>query len=302
MKYLILLVKAITLVLLLLLYLGELEPISLLAGLKARYKLAQYYIDVVSGIAIFLLLLDFVQVLVVNFYRRRHRIRGDDNFVVGIGQIYSIVLVLGLGVGLLSLFQIQIREVLTSLSIIFAGLVLLTKDYVSNMINGMIMTFSGELSIGDNIRIGQHRGKIVDITLQNIHLINDDDDVIYIPNSVFLTTDIVNFTKREIKRTELDFEIDLKYLETVEELERILIEALQPYQDLIKENSYYLRVAEVNRMGVVMKFQYILKEPNKDLERAIRRTAIRRLVKIISGREKFVDKIPELPDEFPGHA
>ena len=131
MKYLILLVKAITLVLLLLLYLGELEPISLLAGLKARYKLAQYYIDVVSGIAIFLLLLDFVQVLVVNFYRRRHRIRGDDNFVVGIGQIYSIVLVLGLGVGLLSLFQIQIREVLTSLSIIFAGLVLLTKDYVS---------------------------------------------------------------------------------------------------------------------------------------------------------------------------
>ena len=302
MKYLILLVKAITLVLLLLLYLGELEPISLLAGLKARYKLAQYYIDVVSGIAIFLLLLDFVQVLVVNFYRRRHRIRGDDNFVVGIGQIYSIVLVLGLGVGLLSLFQIQIREVLTSLSIIFAGLVLLTKDYVSNMINGMIMTFSGELSIGDNIRIGQHRGKIVDITLQNIHLINDDDDVIYIPNSVFLTTDIVNFTKREIKRTSLDFEIDLKYLETVEELERILIEALQPYQDLIKENSYYLRVAEVNRMGVVMKFQYILKEPNKDLERAIRRTAIRRLVKIISGREKFVDKIPELPDELPGHA
>lgn len=302
MKYLILLVKAIALILLVLLYLGELEPISLLAGLKARYKLAQYYIDVVSGIAIFLLLLDFVQVLVVNFYRRRHRIRGDDNFVVGIGQIYSIVLVLGLGVGLLSLFQIQIREVLTSLSIIFAGLVLLTKDYVSNMINGMIMTFSGELSIGDNIRIGQHRGKIVDITLQNIHLINDDDDVIYIPNSVFLTTDIVNFTKREIKRTSLDFEIDLKYLETVEELERILTDALQPYQDLIKENSYYLRVAEVNRMGVVMKFQYILKEPNKDLERAIRRTAIRRLVKIISGREKFVDKIPELPDEFPGHA
>ena len=302
MKYLILLVKAIALVLLILLYLGELEPISLLAGLKARYKLAQYYIDVVSGIAIFLLLLDFVQVLVVNFYRRRHRIRGDDNFVVGIGQIYSIVLVLGLGVGLLSLFQIQIREVLTSLSIIFAGLVLLTKDYVSNMINGMIMTFSGEMSIGDNIRIGQHRGKIVDITLQNIHLINDDDDVIYIPNSVFLTTDIVNFTKREIKRTSLDFEIDLKYLETVEELESILTDALQPYQDLIKENSYYLRVAEVNRMGVVMKFQYILKEPNKDLERAIRRTAIRRLVKIISGREKFVDKIPELPDEFPGHA
>lgn len=85
-------------------------------------------------------------------------------------------------------------------------------------------------------------------------------------------------------------------------MERNLVEALRPFEDLIKENSYYLRVAEVNRSGVVMKFQYILKEPNKDLERAIRRKAVRRLVEIISGREKFVDKIPELPEDFPGHA
>ncbi len=303
MKYVVLIVKAIILVLLIALYIGELDISWLLTGLKARYRTTMhYYIDVLSGIAIFLILLDFVQFTIVWFYRRKHRIRGDDNFIIGVGHLYSIILVLGLAVGLLLLFQIQIKEVLTSLSIIFAGLVLLTKDYVSNMINGMIMTFSGELTIGDNVRIGQHRGKIIDITLQNIHLVNDDDDVIYVPNNVVLMTDIVNYTKREIKRTSLDFEIDLKYLDTVEELEMKLIAALEPYHDLIKENSYYLRVADVHRSGVVMKFQYILKEPNKELERAIRRTAIRRLVQIISGREKIVDNIPEIPEDFPGHA
>lgn len=303
MKYVVLILKALVLILLVLVYIGELDIAFLLAGMKNKYRLAMsYYIEVLSGIAIFLLLLDFVQFFVVGFYRRRNKVRGEDNFIVGIGHLYSIILVIGLTIGLLSLFRIEIREVMTSISIIFAGLVLLTKDYVANMINGMIMTFSGELSIGDNIRIGQHRGKIVDITLQNIHLINDDDDVIYVPNNVVLTSDIVNYTKREVKRTSLDFEIDLKYLDTVEELERNLVEALRPFEDLIKENSYYLRVAEVNRSGVVMKFQYILKEPNKDLERAIRRKAVRRLVEIISGREKFVDKIPELPEDFPGHA
>ncbi len=303
MKYLILLIKAIALVLLILLYIEELDISWLLVGLKARFATAlRYYIDVIAGIAIFLILLDFVQFSVVGFYRRRNHVRGEDNFVVGIGHLYNIILVLGLTIGLLSLFQVQIREVLTSLSIIFAGLVLLTKDYVSNMINGMIMTFSGELSIGDNIRIGQHRGKITDITLQNIHLVNDDDDVIYVPNNLALTIDIVNYTKREIKRTSLDFAIDLKYLDTVEGLERQLIEALRAYHDLIKENSYYLRVAEVNRMEVVMKFQYILKEPNKELERAIRRTAVRRLVEIISGREKIVDNLPDIPEDFPGLA
>jgi len=303
MKYFILAFKAILLVLLMLLYIGEIDITSLLGMLKSRYRRPMaYYVDVLSGIAIFLLLLDFVQYTVVWFYRRRTKVRGEDNFIVGIGQLYSIILVIGLAIGLLSLFRIQIKEVLTSISIIFAGLVLLTKEYVSNVINGMIMTFSGELSIGDNIRIGQHRGKIVDITLQNIHLINDDDDVIYVPNNVALMTDIVNYTKRSVKRTSIDFEIDLKYLVTVEELERNLVETLKPFQDLIKENSYYLRVAEVNRGSVTMKFQYILNEPNKELERAIRRKVVRRIVEIISGREKFVDNIPGLPEDFPGHA
>ncbi|MEQ1744719.1 MAG: mechanosensitive ion channel domain-containing protein [Saprospiraceae bacterium] len=303
MKYLVLGLKAVVLVLLMMLYIGEVDVSYLLEGLKQRYREPmRYYVDVVSAIAIFLLLLDFVQVTVVWFYRRRAKIKGDDNFIVGIGQLYSIILVIGLTIGLLSLFRININEVMTSISIIFAGLVLLTKDYISNVINGMIMTFSGELSIGDNIRIGQHRGKIVDITLQNIHLINDDDDVIYIPNNVALMTDIVNYTKRTVKRTSIDFEIDLKYLVTVEELERNLVQTLRPFQDLIKDNSYYLRVAEVNRGSVTMKFQYILNEPNKELERAIRRKVVRRLVEIISGREKFVDNIPGLPEDFPGHA
>lgn len=303
MKYFILAFKALLLVLLLLLYIGEIDITPLLGMLKSRYRNPMvHYVDVLSGIAIFLLLLDFVQYTLVWFYRRRTKVRGEDNFIVGIGQLYSIILVIGLTIGLLSLFRVQIKEVLTSISIIFAGLVLLTKEYVSNVINGMIMTFSGELSIGDNIRIGQHRGKIVDITLQNIHLINDDDDVIYVPNNVALMTDIVNYTKRSVKRTSIDFEIDLKYLVTVEELERNLVETLKPFQDLIKENSYYLRVAEVNRGSVTMKFQYILNEPNKELERAIRRKVVRRIVEIISGREKFVDNIPGLPEDFPGHA
>jgi len=303
MKYFILAFKALLLVLLMLLYIGEIDITPLLGMLKSRYRNPMaHYVDVLSGIAIFLLLLDFVQYTLVWFYRRRTKVRGEDNFIVGIGQLYSIILVIGLTIGLLSLFRVQIKEVLTSISIIFAGLVLLTKEYVSNVINGMIMTFSGELSIGDNIRIGQHRGKIVDITLQNIHLINDDDDVIYVPNNVALMTDIVNYTKRSVKRTSIDFEIDLKYLVTVEELERNLVETLKPFQDLIKENSYYLRVAEVNRGSVTMKFQYILNEPNKELERAIRRKVVRRIVEIISGREKFVDSIPGLPEDFPGHA
>ncbi len=302
MKYLILLVKMFIFGSLVAIRLGEWDISHYYATSKYR-ELLDYYLLTLASLVLFLMLLDFVQFFTVWWYRRRHKVWGDDNFIVGVGQIYSLLLVMGIIVGLLSLFRIHVRELFTSLSIIFAGIAILTKDYISNMINGMIMTFSSQISIGDNVSIGLHRGKITDITLQSIHLLNDDDDMIYIPNNVVMNAEVVNYTKREIKRTSIDFEIDLKHLKTVEELERSLIEVLSPFKELIKPESYYLRVAEVKKEYVVMKFQYILNEPNKDLERQIRRRAIRKLVEIISEREKIADKIPELPDaDALGHA
>jgi small-conductance mechanosensitive channel len=295
MKYLGLFIKAVILIFFALVRLEEIDMVQLLANFRYR-KTIGFYFDTLSGIIIFLLLVDFIKVGILYFYRRRHKVRGEDNYMIGVGQIYTLLVYMGFIFGFMALFKIAIKEVFTSLSIIFAGIAILTKDYVSNMINGMIITFSGQLTIGDNVRIGLHRGRIVDITLQNIHLLNDDDDYIYIPNNLVFVSDVINYTKRQVKRTSIEFEIDLKYLTNVEELERNMIETLRPFHLLIKEDSYYLRVTEVKKDLVMMKFQYILKEPNKELERQIRRKTIRRLVDIISDREKIVDNISELPE------
>ncbi len=300
MKYVVLLLKLVIFTLLVLIRLGEID-VSHFYQWSRSHEALDYYVKALASIAIFLMLLDFVQFGTTGWYRRRHKIIRDDNFIIGVGQIYFLLLVVGLVVGLLSLFRIDARQLFTSLSIVFAGIAILTKDYISNMINGMIITFSGQLSIGDNVGIGQHRGKIIDITLQNIHLLNDDDDMIFIPNSLLLSAEVINYTRREVKRTSIEFEIDLKHLKNVEELERILINTLSPFQDMIKMETLYLRVAEVQKDCVSMKFQYILKEPNKDLERQIRRITTRRLVEIISEREKVADQIPNLPDT-PGHS
>lgn len=295
MKYFRLGIKFLSLVLLVLSRMGEIDISPLWSHLRLRYHaVAQYYAETLLSLVIFLLLLDFVQFVIIWVYRKRKKVAHEDNFIIGIGQIYSIVFSTGIMGGLMSLFRLEIKEVFTSLSIIFAGLVLLTKDYVSNMINGMIITFSGQMSIGDNVKIGAHKGKIIDITLQNIHILNDDDDVIYFPNNMVLTVEVVNYTKRDIKRTSIDFDIDLRHLKNIEDLEQRLIEALSPYHDAISPDSYYLRVAEVRKDALSLKFQYILKEPNKELERQTRRRTIRSLVEIISDREKKVDNLPKI--------
>lgn len=284
-KIFILIFKALSLALLVLMRMGELNISSLYQASKYRKSIDGYF-ETLSNLAIFYLILDFIQFFALWGYRRRQKIRGEDNFTIGVGHIYSILLAFGLIGGLLALFNVGFKELFTSISIIFAGLAILSKDYVSNLINGMILTFSGQISIGDMVRIGQHKGKITDITLQNIHLLNNDDDIIYIPNNTAANADLINYTKRPIKRSSVDFEIDLKLLYSIEELEDLLVKFLVPFHDYIKPDSYYLRVAEVRKDSVALKFQYILKEPDKDLERTIRRRVIRKLVEILSARKR----------------
>ncbi|MFN4081208.1 MAG: mechanosensitive ion channel family protein [Saprospiraceae bacterium] len=284
-KILVLAFKAIGLLLLVLMRMGELDIAYLYQTSKYRDSIDNY-VKALSSLTIFYLILDFIQFFALWWYRRRQKIRGEDNFTIGVGHIYSILLAFGLIGGLLALFNVGFRELFTSISIIFAGLAILSKDYVSNLINGMILTFSGQISIGDIVKIGQHKGKITDITLQNIHLLNNDDDIIYIPNNTAANADLINYTKRPIKRSSVDFEIDLKLVNTIEELEDQLIASLAPFHDRIRPESYYLRVAEVRKDSLALKFQYILNEPDKDLERTIRRRTIRKLVEILSARKR----------------
>jgi small-conductance mechanosensitive channel len=272
----------------------EMESYSIsefLPPMKPRYRdTADFYTGTVVRLVTFLLILDFFQVILVYFYKRRNGIRHDDNFVIGVSQIYHILMVGGIFLGLLSLFKVNVKEAFTSISIIFAGLAILTKEYVANMLSGMILTFSGHLRIGDQVMIGAHKGKIMDITLQNIHLRNEDDDYIYIPCNTVFFTDVINYTKMTVKRTSIEFEINSKNLDSVERLEQDIIETLEPFHDKIDADSYYLRVAEIRKDRILLKFQYILKEPNRELERLIRRKTVRRLVEIMHQKEMERDR------------
>ncbi len=265
----------------------RLEEIDVASLFNVRYRRDfKFYWETVTGVVIFLLLVDVFQVVVTRLYRRRKKLRGEDNFTIGVGHIYNILVAFTIISGLFGLFRVDFKEVITSISIFFAGLAILTKEYISNLINGMILTFSGQLSIGDSVKIGENRGKIVDITLSNIHLLNDDDDYITIPNNMVFTLEVVNYSRQLIKKTSIEFEIDLHAIDSVESLEADLIETLRPFSEKIRPNSYYLRVAEIHQEKVVMKFQYILNEPNKELEREIRRRTIRRLVVLINERDR----------------
>lgn len=217
-------------------------------------------------------------------YRIRNKMPvGKDNFLLGIRHLAYLSYMAIIILLFLSIFNISLKEAFTSLSIIAAAIAIVLKDYIANMLNGMIITFQNQLSLNDQIKIGDQRGRILNITLANLHLLNDDDDLVYIPNSLCFQQEVTNYTKREVKRSSIDFEIGYDKLHSLEEMEEYLIHVMEEYADKVNQSSFNLRVVEMAQDKLKLKFQYILlNPPNKELEKSIRKFVIRNIVKYIS--------------------
>lgn len=226
------------------------------------------------------LLISLIRLIVVHFYIRKHKLkRGVKyNFEVGINHIANILHTFVFTGAALLLLNIDPLGLITSLSIVAAAIAILSKDYIGNMINGMIIMFSDELNLGDEIKIGDVKGKITDITLTNVHLINDDEDLIYIPNSIIFTSQILNFTKRRVRKVSFDFDLKNSQITNIESIEKKIIDSLKPYQDYIQPDSYHLRIIKINENFSSLKFQFILHKNAKIPEKDIRRMALRKVL------------------------
>ncbi|MFM7729650.1 MAG: mechanosensitive ion channel family protein [Flavobacteriales bacterium] len=218
--------------------------------------------------------LEALRLIMIAFYRPAGGGR-KDNITVGISHIARIIYAIVILVMGLSFFNIGFTEALTSLSFIAAALVIITTDYISTMINGMYLTFAHEINIGDTVKIGENRGKIMDITLTNVHLLNEDDDIVYLPNNAVFTNEIINYTRRELKKSSVDFELSNESAGKVEELETRIIADLAELNNLIQPGTAFLKVSQVKFEYSAFKFQYILQDPlNKEHDRRVRRKVV----------------------------
>ncbi|MCB9285155.1 MAG: mechanosensitive ion channel [Lewinellaceae bacterium] len=243
-------------------------------------------IDLVSGFFIFLLSADLVVIALSWLHRRRKGMEEAevDNIILALKNIYYLLLAGALFTLVIGLFGVDPKTLFTSLSIVAAAIAIISKDYISEIISGIIIGFSKhEISIGDYIKIGTHKGKIIDMSLTKIAFLDEDDDIIFIPNTKVFSSEIVNYTKKQIRRVSLEFEVSLAAVQSIEQLETELSEAIRDYHQFIEPGSFLLRVNEIRKDSLALKFQYVFKQINRELELEIRRKTVRRIVRYVKG-------------------
>lgn len=235
----------------------------------------------------FLLLLlgiNIVTALLIMLYRLRKNLayKYTDNVIVGINNIYYLIVTMGVIAMLLGFWGIDMGKLLTSLSIVAAALAIISKEFVSSILSGIIISFSNDINIDDYVKIGTNKGKVLDITLTKIILLNEDDDIILLPNDKVYLSEIINYTRKDIKKVSIDFELDLAFLKSISSLENALREGTKEFSQFIEPNTLALKIVDIHKEFLALKFQFILKEVNRDIEKIIRKKTVRIIVDIIN--------------------
>lgn len=272
-------------------YILRFTLLAVLLYIKGRLEMHRTSLDqafyFLHSITEFFLLLTFVNIVtaaLIMIYRLRKNIayKFTDNVINGINNLYYLIVTFGVIMMILGFWGIDLKNLLTSLSIVGAALAIISKDYVSGLISGIIISFSKEINIDDYVQIGAQKGKITDINLTKVSLLNDDDDIIYIPNDKVYMSEIINYTKKEIKKVSIDFELGIAYHTTIENLETSLAESLKDFHQFIEADSFNIKIVDVHHDYLSLKFQYKLKEVNREIERLIRKKTVRLIANSIN--------------------
>ncbi|MDM8175295.1 MULTISPECIES: mechanosensitive ion channel family protein [Olivibacter] len=269
--------------------------IKILVFIPITYTLIEYesyYNDkrvlqrLVYALNVFLssnIIISTVRIILLSWYKRRSlyfHTSSRGSFVLGINRIASVLNAVVIIFSLMLAFGINPRDFLTSITIVAAAIALIFKDYITNMISGLIIMFSDQLTLGDYVKIGEYQGQIIDITLVNIVINNDDDDIVMVPNNFVFTTNIVNQSFQNSRKVSVEFELAINHTMDREDLKKRLNDLLNKHSNEVLENSMKLKVLAVQKDVVKYKVQFTLTNLGKTQSQFIKNIVLNEVLKI----------------------
>lgn len=258
-------------ILLIVIYVSEFNP-------WVREQIQEYnFLKNISRALIFIyssnLIISIGRISTLRFYlRKTESTHVQPNFVLGIDRLSTLMnVILGM-ITLMLLFGVRPLEFLTSITIVAAAIALLTKDYITNIVNGLIMMFSDQLQIGDKIMIGHNTGFIRDISLINMELKSETGELIIIPNNLVMTSEVINYSKNNSHQVILDSEIPFYSVIQLNDLEKTLNKSLQEFSGYVYVKGAQLNVIERKPESIIVRYQFPIKSGEKITERKVHTT------------------------------
>lgn len=224
----------------------------------------------------------FILVKLYNSRNEQQVVRG--NFVLGITRVATVGNVFFIIVSLMIAVGINPKDFITSMTIVAMAIAVIFREYITNMISGLIIMFSDQFSVGDRIKIGEYQGKIVDITLANLVVRDEDDDAVMIPNNLVFTATLVNKTSQKSNKIVVKFELPIDRSVAVTELEEYLNPLFQKNPNLDHSQGFTIKVADVAKDYIKYKVEISTISSSNKIHQQVQSTILNEVLQFSRAR------------------
>mgnify|MGYP003684199135 CR=1 FL=1 len=213
------------------------------------------FIDVAITFFVIYLIMNLIRTIFVSLYRKKHKYENDqyDNLILGIDKIFQLLTVIMVFFIISIKLGIDLNKFLTTFALFAVGTAIIFKEILSNIIYGIIIMFSNEIQLKEIIQIGEYKGKIIDINFLNTELKTGDGNIVFVPNSKVLNSEIINFSKSKIKTIRNEFYLDFGFFGKIDKLEQEISKELEEqFKEVSGLDSVELEIEDIrfNRVKI----------------------------------------------------
>jgi len=236
-----------------------------------------------NGLNLFLttsILFSIGRYIIITIYNKRHEkriVRG--NFVLGINRLTVVLNTTMAGISLMIALGIDPREFVTSMTIVAMALAVTFREYITNLLSGLFIMFSDQFSVGDRVKIGEHKGRIIDINFSSLVIQNEDDDMVMVPNNMIFTSPIVNLSSNRSTLFLVKFELPLQIGVDVKKLEENIKALLVNHPYLAEEEELQLKVVKIGKDYVRYKIELRATSSSNKIHKQVENEVFREILK-----------------------
>lgn len=142
--------------------------------------------------------------------------------------VYLIVILV-----ILNSYDVSMTAVLTASAAIFVGLGFALQDLFKDIIAGVTILVDKSLLVNDVIETNGKVARVFEIKLRTTRAVTRDDKVLILPNHLFLSETIYNYTQNHTKTREV-VHVGVSYGSDVRKVEELLIECAKAEKAILK--------------------------------------------------------------------
>ncbi len=139
------------------------------------------------------------------------------------GNLWTITVVIGAALLLLSIWNLDLTPFLASAGILGIVVGFAAQDAIGNLIGGVALYFDNTYKIGDVIRVDEDmRGTVTDVGIRSTTVLTEDNLLVTVPNAVLNSTQVVNESAPQ-RHMRLRVPITAAYGTDYETVERLVL-------------------------------------------------------------------------------